>query len=311
MTELSVRQAREADHEAITAFTDNTWPDRGIGDYIPDVFPEWVASDGPTQRTFVLEAEGEVAGLCQGVLLSEHDAWAQGMRVAPAARGEGASKVLNDAVFDWAAEQGATICRNMVFSWNVAGLGASRNVGYDPGAEFRWAHPQPDPGPAPTPDAGLHTVENAAAAWTCWQRSDAREALGGLALDFEESWALAELTHERLARAAADTRVLAVQGEGASSGTRAFAYRTRDYERESDDATTERWAEYGAASWTDLPAARTLFAAIRRDAASLGVDRTRVLIPETVRHVSDAAAAGVEVSEHPDFVMEADLTTRS
>jgi GNAT superfamily N-acetyltransferase len=44
------------------------------------------------------------------------------------------------------------------------------------------------------------------------------------------------------------------------------------------------------------------------DAASLGADRTRVLIPEGVRWVSDTAACRVAVSDEPDFVMRADLS---
>jgi hypothetical protein len=91
-----------------------------------------------------------------------------------------------------------------------------------------------------------------------------------------------------------------------------MAYRSRTYERpdEDEDDDPERWAEYGAAGWADVDSARSLFGAIAADAASVGADRTRVLIPETVWHVSDAAYARVEVSEEPDFVLAADLTDR-
>jgi len=148
MVAVRVRQARDEDHEAVTAFTGDTWPDREASDYLPRVFPEWVESDGTDQRTVVAEiADGEsgddeeiVVGVCQGVMLSEHEAWAQGMRVHPEYRGAGVSYALNDAVFEWAASRGATVCRNMVFSWNLAGLGASRpgrtrpRSGRDPGS---------------------------------------------------------------------------------------------------------------------------------------------------------------------------------
>jgi hypothetical protein len=57
-----------------------------------------------------------------------------------------------------------------------------------------------------------------------------------------------------------------------------------------------------------VEAAGALYDAVAADAASLGADRTRVLIPEGVRWVSDTAACRVAVSDEPDFVMRADLS---
>ena len=299
---FQVRQARADDREAVVAFTTDTWPERG-SDYLPRVFDEWVATDGPTQRTFVLETGETVAGICQAVLLSEREAWAQGMRVAPNYRGEGVSPKLTDAVFDWARAQGATVCRNMVFSWNAAGLGQSRAVGFDPCAEFRWAEPVPNADAAGPDD--LRVVEDPDVAWTAWQRAPGREQLADLALASGESWALAELTRGRLRDVAAAERVLAVVG---GDGVRGMTFRVRDDERETEDGDRERFAEYGVGVWTDTDAARALFAAVARDAAALGVDRTRILIPETTRHVSDAAYTRAGFSDEPDFVLEADLT---
>ncbi|MFB6140463.1 MAG: N-acetyltransferase family protein [Halosimplex sp.] len=314
---MNVRQARAGDHDDIAAFTADTWGDRfDSGDYIPDVFPEWVETDGDDQRTVVAEASGRAIGVCQVVALSAHEAWAQGMRVADDARASGVAAALNEACFDWARERGAAVCRNMVFSWNAAGLGAARGVGYDPATEFRWAHPDPDVDARADANgaSGLEAVSDPDAAWSYWQRSDAARELAGLSLDPGESWALSECTRGRFRDAADETAVFAVRD---SVGTRGAAYRTREYEREASggdetdgEPEAERWAEYGVGAWDGVPAAQTLFAAIARDAADLGADRTRVLIPETPRHVSDAAYAGIAVSEDPDFVMAADLTGR-
>ncbi|WP_049898679.1 GNAT family N-acetyltransferase [Halococcus agarilyticus] len=330
-TDITIRQARPDDYEGVAKFTRETWADRESGDYIPEIYHEWIAGDGDRQRTFLADAGDDVAGICQGVCLSDHEAWAQGMRVNPDYRGEGLSTQLNDALFRWARERGATVVRNMVFSWNAAGLGGSRAVGFAPLCEFRWAHPDPDPD-ATLPEPYTITAD-ADAAWSFWRRSDAQSALSGLALDADESWAMAELTREGLHRAADETRVFAVSREddttaeggvstseasGGSSeqgsdgadreddGTRAMAHRVRDYERETDGGI-EQWAEYGVGAWTDLGAARALFRAISADAAAVGADRTRVLVPETPRHVSDAAAAHVAMGENPDFVLEAAL----
>ena len=309
--DVRVRQARSEDYDAVVSFTEDTWPGRG-SDYIPRIYHEWIAGDGDDQRTFVAEHGERVAGICQGVLLSEYEAWAQGMRIDPEFRGEGLGILLNDALFDWAVANGASVCRNMVFSWNEAGLGMSRTAGFDPRMEFRWAHPEPNA--KVDPDLPVH--EEPDPAWSYWQRSDARDALRGLALDGDESWAVSALSHADLRNAADKTRVFVV-GDG---GTTGLAYRVRDYEREvtsedendeheADDGT-ERWAEYGVGAWADVESARSLFEAIAADAAVIGADRTRVLVPETPRHVSDAAACRVETSAEPDFVFEADLTNR-
>lgn len=299
--EIHIRQAAPEDYEAVEAFTRETWTDRDAGDYIPNIYHEWIAGDGDRQRTFVADTGDDIAGICQGVLLSEYEAWAQGMRVNPDYRGAGLSTKLNDALFDWARERGATVCRNMVLSWNDAGLGGSRAAGFEPKTEFRWAQPEPDADAV----AGLNyeIFEDPDAAWGYWQRSDARTALSGLTLDMNESWALAELTRERLHRLADETRVFAVARAGEARG---MAYRARDYEREHD-GEREHWAEYGVGAWDDLDTTRTLFDAISTDAAELGADRTRVLIPETPRHASDVAAVRVGLSENPDFVLEAPL----
>lgn len=300
MTEADIRQARLEDHDAVAAFTSNTWADRDVGDYIPDVFPEWIETDGPDQRTVVVDCDEDIGGICQAVVLSEHEAWLQGMRVNPDYRGEGYGLAMVEHLFAWCREQGVSLARNMVFSWNDAGLGQSRAAGFEPTAEARWAQPAPDP----NTDPALDVVEDPDAAWACWQRSRACRRLSGLGIDPGESWSLSEVTRQRLGDLADSQRVLAVQ-DGA--GTRASTARVRVRERETDDGV-ESIAVYGFSVWDDLESARALFDAVAADAADLGVDRTRVLVPETCRHVSDVAAARADASDEPIFVLEADLT---
>ena len=62
------------------------------------------------------------------------------------------------------------------------------------------------------------------------------------------------------------------------------------------------------ATFPDPEDRNELAAAIARDAAAAGADRARVLVPETPRHVSDAARARVPFVDEPDFVLERDLT---
>ncbi|TKX75749.1 GNAT family N-acetyltransferase [Halorubrum sp. GN11_10-6_MGM] len=346
-TTVVVREARPADADAVAAFTGDTWGERHE-DYIPRVFPDWAASDDPDRGTFVatlppeaVDADGiddldgrasgdthvegdgtgaadagepeAVVGCIQGALLSEWEAWGQGIRVDPAARGHGVGTALSEAALGWARERGATVCRNMVFSWNVMGLGQSRAVGFEPETEVRFAEPEPD-ADALDGDADAATADGDAvapvadpdpnAAWAFWSDSDARDHLRGLALDPGESWACSQLTRERLAAAAAEGRLIAVADAAAVAG---FAVRTRVTEREVDGETT-RAATYGVAAWRDVDAAGVLYDALAADAAEADADAARALIPETVEHVSDTGANRVPVAGEPDFVMCADLT---
>jgi len=301
--EIRIRPAELGDYDDVVAFASDTWADRpDTGDYVPRVFEDWVENDGPQQRTLVAEAGDDVAALAQFVLLSEHEAWAQGMRTNPEYRGRGVGTELVYEGFDWAREQGASVARNMVFSWNVMGLGHSRATGFAPATEFRWVHPEPDADARPDHEI----TADAHAAWRFWQDGTARDHLRGLALHTEESWALAELTRGRLAAAADRDGLVVVQDEAA--GTRGFAFRSRTFEREDDDGVERTHAEYGVAAWADRSACASLLGAVAADAASVDADRTRVLVPETVDAVSDVAATRTEIGEEPDFVMAADLT---
>ncbi|WP_416840761.1 GNAT family N-acetyltransferase [Haloferax sp. DFSO52] len=302
---MEVRPARPEDYDAVAEFTRDTWSDRGGSDYIHDIYHQWIEPGEAEQATLLVDMGAEtpsddVAAIAQMVMLSEYEAWAQGMRVAPDYREQGIATQLTHALFDWAREQGARRVRNMIFSWNVPSLANSRHVGFDPGMEFRWATPEPDA----DADPALEVTADADAAWALWTGSEMRTALSGLALDPTESWAVSELTRSKLHDAAADDRLFVVADDRVTG----FTYRNRTYSRELEDDGEVTWAEYAVAAWDDTDACRALVDAIRRDAASVGADRTRVLIPEGVEWVSDVSVARCDVAEQPTFVMEADLS---
>ncbi len=294
-SEFDIREATHDDYGGVAAITENTWDG---SDYLHRVYHDWL--EGENKHTLVATVDDEVAGIAQLVMLSEHEAWGQGLRTASEHRGKGISEAITYELFDWAREQGAVVSRAMVFSWNQAGLGQSRATGYDPVSEFRWLQPDPVEGTMPET-----VVQDPDAAWAHWTTSDANRALAGLTLSMDESWAVQELTRDTLRRAAEETTVLTVTDE---TGTHGFSYRTRTFDRENDDGETETWAEYGVASWDDIETARTLVDAIKRDAADIGADRTRLLIPETAQYVSDGAYLRANIGEEPDFVVAADLT---
>lgn len=305
---LTVREARRDDRDDVAAFTRATWTDRDEEDYLPAVFPDWVAGDGETSQTFVADVDGTAVGVVRVVLQSPDEAWVHGMRVDPSFRGHDAATHLANRSFAWARERDASVARNMVFSWNVAGLGHSRAVGFEPATEFRWAEPDPNPDAetdaAPVVEAAAATDVDAADAWRFFTGADARTALRGLVLDGEQPWSVSELTREALVAAADAGRLAVVRRDGVTG----FTYRNRVVDRGGEGEGSATVAEYAVAAWTDLASARALFAAVARDAARVDATRTRVLIPEGVRWVSDVAATRTAVSEQPDFVLEKDLS---
>ena len=300
---MDIRRATPDDYDAVVEMVSDIWEDRG-GDYLPRVYHDWLEDEpGRGRKTFLAEIDGDAAGIVQGVVLSEDEAWFQSMRVATDYRRQGVAHRLNEASFQWAREQGATVGRAMIFSWNTASFGMARSSGYEPGVEFRFAQPGPDAN-ASLPE-GYAVSSDPAAAWRYWTHSDARDHLQGLGFALEETWAMRELTRADFETFADETAVFAVEGDDGIAGA---AYRTRTRERTNDDGEEELWAEYGVGAWDDVEAARALFAGIARDAAALEADRTRVVIPETSRYVTDAAYAGAGLSDEPDFVLEIDLT---
>ena len=305
----TIRQARGSDRAAVVSFTRDTWPDRDMRDYIPRVFDEWVAGDDENQRTFVVDRRedvstaaepGDVVAIAQGHRLSSWEGWASGMRVAPDSRGQGLSARLTETIFDWLRDRGCVVCRNMTFSWNAPALGSARTVGFEPCTEMRWARPTPD---VDADNDRVDATPQPEGAWAFWSESAARDSLHGLVMDDEESWALSTLTGERLHKAAADGRLVTVDG-----GHGGFAERVRTFEREENGDDVD-YAEYAVGAWPegDADAAAAVLEGVARDAADETVDRTRVMIPEGVTWASDASVARASISAEPVFVLVARL----
>jgi hypothetical protein len=64
-----IRPARPDDVEDVVAFTRDTWSDRETGDYLPDVFPQWVKGDDPGGHSLVADVDGRAVGTLQACLL--------------------------------------------------------------------------------------------------------------------------------------------------------------------------------------------------------------------------------------------------
>lgn len=284
---MELREATRADHGAVEALCAAVWPDRDV-EYLDRVYPQWIR--GSNRRTLVVDDDQDIVAIAQAVMVSATEAWYQGLRVHPEVRGNDVARRLLTALDDWARSQGAAVARNLVYSWNTAGMGISRGLGYVPATSFRFARPEPAQHDLPD-----EISRDPALAWDVWAASDARSRLSGLALDRDESWALVTCTPKIVCEAADAGGVLALDTQ---SG-RAMAYRGRRYEGDGSSGL-----EYAVAAWENVGVAKTLFRALAADAGSLDVDEVRLPVPEGPTPVSDAAYARVPLDAEPHFVFE-------
>ena len=49
--EIHLREATSADYDAVVAFTSETWADREVSDYLPDIYHDWIAGDPERKHT--------------------------------------------------------------------------------------------------------------------------------------------------------------------------------------------------------------------------------------------------------------------
>lgn len=87
MVTISIRPAAPDDLPEVRAICSDD-PD----DYVPGEFPEWLAEPG--HYTFVVELDGRPAGVANAKMLSDWEAWGQGVRVHPALRRRGVGRAI-------------------------------------------------------------------------------------------------------------------------------------------------------------------------------------------------------------------------
>ena len=145
--EFTIRPARPDDLAAIATFTRDTFP---WGDYVPDAFPRWL-EDEDLRVLVAADAADTAVAVAHVGLLGPGEAWAGGMRVAPAVRRQGIAGRLVDEMLEWAAARGARVGRLVVEEWNEPAIAQAGGRGFRPAG--RWvmlarsigdASPNPD-----------------------------------------------------------------------------------------------------------------------------------------------------------------------
>lgn len=127
---IETRPARAEDREPVLAFCVHTWPD---GDYIPDVWDEWLASTDGVM--LVATAGGRAVGLVHLRMMSPEEGWIEGIRVDPAARRLGIGRMLLSRALVAARERGATVARLLTGHENLPSQRLIANFGFTRVAE--------------------------------------------------------------------------------------------------------------------------------------------------------------------------------
>jgi GNAT superfamily N-acetyltransferase len=131
--EPHIRPARPEDGPAVAAWTRHTFP---WGDYVPEVFEQWLAA--PDSLLLVAEAAAGVVGMARVGMVSATEAWAQGIRVRPDHRRRGIGSALAGRLWGWAADRGARVVRLVVEDWNRPAASLMADFGFRP--VCRWVY---------------------------------------------------------------------------------------------------------------------------------------------------------------------------
>lgn len=190
MTEVEVRPARPEDREAVLAFCEHTWEDHE--DYIAYVWDDWLAD--PNGRLFVAVVDGQPVAVERVALMSEREAWWEGLRVDPRYRGRGLVGRMRPHVRRYLWEHNITVSRMATSSENtiVHGMAARRGMQ----RVGRYVLYEAAPMDAPLDRLEQLTGDDFDAAWALLESSDIFAGVHHLYVS--RGWAWQELTPRQL-----------------------------------------------------------------------------------------------------------------
>ncbi len=288
--EPTVREARESDHEAIAAFTTDTFE---WGDYVADAFPDWLVDPTGCVMVAVDTADKPVA-VGRGVMLSDSELWLQGARVSEDWRRRGLASAVGEAIAVWGRRQGALVARLGTEDWNTAAQRQVETIGFRPVGDWVIAvRPTPAADPVTSANGGkrararrklerAHSTE-ATPAWISWRSGPLVQPARGL-----HSW------HWRWARLEVEHLVEGAKNGELWSSPAGWAFARTDKER-----LTVGWLECGPDD------AEQMIRAIVDLAQDAGTDRIHLPAPEV-----DWLVAALEASQfelHPMIIYERPL----
>ena len=288
--EPTIRHARDRDRDAIAAFTAETFE---WGDYVADVFPDWLAD--PTGCVMVAVDDGDTpVAVGRGAMLSPTELWLQGARVNELWRRRGLASSVGEAIARWGRKQGALVARLGTEDWNTPAQRQVEKAGFRPVGDWVIAV-QATPATEPTTSANggkrararrklerAHSTE-ATPAWISWRSGPLVQPARGL-----HSW------RWRWARLELEYLVAGAKNGELWSSPAGWAFARVDRER-----LTVGWLECGPDDATQM------IRAIVDLAQDLGTERIHLPVPAV-----DWLVAALEASQfelHPMIIYERPL----
>jgi GNAT superfamily N-acetyltransferase len=123
---LKIRRARASDRESVLEFCRFTWPEHG--DYIDKVWDDWLKD----KRGFLAVASigGKPVATAKLTVLSPGQCWLEGLRVMPAFRGVGMSRIMTRFLLGRAKDLGGRTVRFATGEDNRASKHVGRELGF-------------------------------------------------------------------------------------------------------------------------------------------------------------------------------------
>jgi GNAT superfamily N-acetyltransferase len=267
---LTFRPATMADEAAVGAISAQIWDGE---DYVPETFADWVAD---SIGAFTLAFAGpELAGFSKLTELGPGEWWLEGLRVAPAFRGQGVARALHFRGVELADELGWGTLRFATSAKNLP----IHHLAAESGFHYVNEHALADcPAGGPLPPT-LQPI--APAEYERWRdqllKSPQFAALGGL---MEDTWQWLEI-ERRLPSLLAERRLYWWRDAGL-----VIVHELPD--------EPFMWVNYVDAPTAEWPA---LFAALPALAAALGLPRVKMKPPAEPAWRDALSAAGWEVEE--------------
>ncbi|MGK7905667.1 MAG: N-acetyltransferase family protein [Synechococcus sp.] len=126
ISKIPIRPARESDKDAVIEFCRTTWDDQE--DYIGSVWDRWLAEDGGAMLVATLD--GMPVGIGRGLMLSDREAWLEGIRVDRRYRRQGIFRQLETKLYEHLLQRNARVCRICIASNNAVMTAIARRSGY-------------------------------------------------------------------------------------------------------------------------------------------------------------------------------------
>lgn len=267
---MTIRPARRGDRPAMERICAHTWD---WGDYIPDVWDDWLADE--QGQPIVGELAGCVVALSKITFQAPGQVWLEGMRVDPEYRRRGIARQFLDYSLTFARERGARVVRLGTGYHNTPVHALVAQVGMVRAGAYLFWTADPLPG---GPEPAFLWAERAGQVRAFLKDSPVMAHTRGL---YSVHWAWQELSPARVDQFLEEGQFAA---RLAPDGRLAALAVIR-----SDPEQKYLWLGFADGEAT---AVTELATAVRAYAARLGAEKVQVMVPDLVWLRDAFAAAG-------------------